>query len=141
MKDNFKILENLKKENPQSGFKVPDDYFESFEDSMLKRIEAEEKPFVKKVIMVIKPWLSLAAIFTLVAIVYYSIPYFSTEPKFADADLSGVSLEYLSSSYDELELIEIIAEKENQEVFESIQTNQDLLKDLSYEDIESIIIL
>lgn len=134
------ILDSLKKENIHKGFNIPDNYFDSFEDSLLNRIEAEEKPVTRKLITVIKPWLSLAAIFTVIAVVYYSTPFFKSTDEFAVTDFSNTSIEYLSSNFDEMELINIIADDENIELFESVQNNNELLKGLSYDDIESIVL-
>ncbi|MDI3520451.1 MAG: hypothetical protein PWQ17_1669 [Anaerophaga sp.] len=70
--------ENLfgRKECP---FKVPDNYFEDFEQRILARIEAEtaserSKNSLAPVISVIKPWLAMAAAFLVIALIYYQAP-------------------------------------------------------------------
>lgn len=72
------MKENLfgRKERP---FKVPDNYFEDFEQRLFAKIEAEAKRERNKdslapVISVIKPWLAMAAAFLVIALVYYQAP-------------------------------------------------------------------
>ncbi len=138
MKEEFKILDEIKKQGSTGGFKVPDNYFESFEDKMMDIVAEEDKPIGKKIVMVIKPWISLAAIFMLVALVYYSAPYFMPKGNFvADAD---ISMDFLSSSIDESELIDFIIEEDNSAIFEELETNQNLLEGLSIEDVEDLVI-
>jgi len=142
MKEEFKILSDLKKQNSSVGFKVPDNYFESFEDKMMGVIDAEETPLVKKIVMVMKPWLSLAAIFTLVALIYYTAPYFITKNKsIAQATYnSDIPIDFLSSRLDEAELIDFILEDDNSSIFENLKTNPDLLEGISFEDVEHLVI-
>ncbi len=142
MNEEFKILENLKKQSKKNeGFSVPDDYFESFEDKVMDRIHAEEQPLGKKIMLVLKPWLSLAAIFTVIALVYYNTPYIKTSNTLVDASISNdYSIDLISADFDELELFDIISEENNNAIFETINTDPELLDGITYEDIEDLVI-
>jgi len=142
MKEEFKILEDLKRQNKKNvGYSVPNDYFDAFEDKMMDIIQAEEQPFSKKLILVLKPWLSLAAIFTLIAVVYYSTPYFNMSTTVADISVTNeFTLDLISSDFDELELIDIITEDSNNDIFQSIKIDPAFLEGITYEDIEDLVI-
>ena len=146
MEEDFKILDGLKKHDSKAGFNVPDDYFDSFEDKMMGIIEAEEKPLGKKIIMVIKPWVSLAAIFVLVALIYYSAPYFLPAHKQISEIITTDTIEedssfgLLASSFDESDLIDLIIEEDNATIFEEIKSDPNLLEGLSIEDVEALVI-
>ncbi len=142
MNEEFKILENLKKQSKKNeGFSVPDDYFESFEDKIMSKIHAEEQPLGKKIMLVLKPWLSLAAIFTVIALVYYNTPYIKTSNTLVDASISNdYSIDLISADFNELELFDIISEENNNAIFETINTDPALLDGITYEDIEDLVI-
>ncbi|TLX74959.1 hypothetical protein E9993_11240 [Labilibacter sediminis] len=141
MKEDFKILGDIKKQNNSAGFKVPDNYFESIEDKVMGAIEAEEKPLAKKVVMVLKPWLALAAVFTLIALVYHTVPYIIDVNKpIAQASYNNISLDFLSTRYDESELIDFILEDDNEGIYESLKTDPELLEGISLEDVEDLVI-
>ncbi len=61
------------KENP---FKVPENYFENFKMRFPQPVTAhlEGTKDVVRLWPLIKPWLTLAAIFTIIALVYYQVP-------------------------------------------------------------------
>lgn len=63
---NPKKLEQISKETP---FRVPEDYFEKFPDRVMERCKKEEKQ--PKILTILKPAFSLAALFTGVALVAY----------------------------------------------------------------------
>ncbi|MFV0522547.1 MAG: hypothetical protein ACK5MI_09025 [Mangrovibacterium sp.] len=69
----FKNIKKIRKiSDIDSGFKMPDDYFETLEDRLEMRIqafEAEEKPHAK-FIRIVKPILALAACFILVLLLF-----------------------------------------------------------------------
>ncbi len=142
MKEKQNILEELKRQNKSNtAFSVPDNYFESFEDKMMDKIQAEEQPLTKKIILVLKPWLSLAAIFTIIALVYYNTPYFKSTNSVADASFTNeLSIDLISSDFDELELMDIVTDDNNNDIFESINTDPKLLEGITYEDIEDLVI-
>ena len=68
-----------KKECP---FEVPENYFEGFEQRVLKRLEQKtnEKSrgtdSITTIISVVKPWFAMAAAFLIIAMVYYFAPHF-----------------------------------------------------------------
>lgn len=142
MNEEFKILNHIKDQNKSNaGFNVPDGYLESFEDKMMEIINAEEQSLAKKIVLVLKPWLSMAAIFTVIAIVYYNTPYFKTSQTVADASISNeITLDLFSSDFDELELMNMITDENNTSIFENINTDPTLLEGITYEDIEGLVI-
>jgi hypothetical protein len=77
--------------NKKRPFEVPQNYFEDFEQRLMKKMEAEtaEKPgddAVASVISVMKPWLAMAASFLVIAMLYYQVPkMFSSDAELANA--------------------------------------------------------
>mgnify|MGYP003594243981 FL=1 len=62
------ILESYKKPNP---FKVPDGYFETFNEKLNGRIKENEQPAVRRLWLYLKPVAGLAAAFALVFMLVY----------------------------------------------------------------------
>ena len=56
------------KEN--QSFKVPERYFETFDERMQELVKRHDTPKSQLIIQMIKPWATVAALFTLIAIVY-----------------------------------------------------------------------
>jgi len=56
------------KEN--QSFKVPERYFETFDERMQELVKRHDTPKRQLIIQMIKPWATVAALFTLIAIVY-----------------------------------------------------------------------
>ncbi|WP_075589731.1 hypothetical protein [Labilibacter marinus] len=141
MKEENNILNSIKKQAPSAGFKVPDNYFDSFEDKMMDKIIAEEKSTPKKSILIMmKPWLSLAAMMIFIAMAYYSIPYFTAKNTNLAYNTEEVSLDFLASRLNETDIIDFIVEEDNSPIFEELETNQNILEGLSIEDVESLVI-
>lgn len=142
MKQEHKILDELKKQGGTGGFSVPDNYFDTFEQKMMDKIRAEEKPLAQKVIRVMKPWIWLAAIFIVVALVYYTTPYFM--PKNNNTVFNEINkevhFEVLATGFNEAELIEFIIEHGNSVLFENLKTDKTLTEGLRIEDIEDLVI-
>ena len=64
------ISSNYKDNNP---LKAPDGYFEAFEDHMMNFIHTQEQSSTQKIINLIKPWLTLAAIFIAITLTFQFI--------------------------------------------------------------------
>ncbi len=143
MKEEFDILNKIKKEGNKSGFDVPEGYFDSLEDKIMENIIAEEQPLRKKIIMVAKPWLSLAAIFILAALVYYNVPYFMKDQtqtaQIVTVD-QDISLDYLASNFEESDIVDFLLEEDNAPIFDDFNENKELLEGLSIEDVEDLVI-
>ncbi|MFO7999713.1 MAG: hypothetical protein R6U46_00610 [Marinilabilia sp.] len=64
-----------KKETP---FKVPENYFEDFEDRLMEEIReeatSEKRGRLAPVFSVVKPWLAMAGGFLLIALIYHQAP-------------------------------------------------------------------
>ncbi len=62
-----------RKENP---FKVPENYLENFKVHLSQSdlLHPQEEAVTVRLWPLIKPWLALAAIFTLIALLYYQVP-------------------------------------------------------------------
>ncbi|MBI9061529.1 MAG: hypothetical protein JEZ14_06045 [Marinilabiliaceae bacterium] len=56
------------KEN--QSFKVPERYFETFDERMQELVKRHDTPKRQLIIQMIKPWATVAALFTLIAILY-----------------------------------------------------------------------
>jgi len=56
------------KEN--QAFKVPDRYFDTFDERMTEVVKRHNTPKSQLIIQMIKPWAIVAALFTLIAILY-----------------------------------------------------------------------
>ncbi len=61
-------LDHLKKGQP---YKVPEDYFETFQTRLKDRMEAEARPTKSRFLLYLKPALGLAASFALVFLLVY----------------------------------------------------------------------
>ena len=73
LSDQFKPL----KENEQ--FKVPERYFETFDERMEQIVKRHDTPKNQLIIQMIKPWVTVAALFTLIAILYNVFNPFSPQ--------------------------------------------------------------
>ena len=71
--DQFKPL----KENEQ--FKVPERYFETFDERMEQVVKRHNTPKSQLFVQMIKPWATVAALFTLIAIIYNVFNPFQTQ--------------------------------------------------------------
>lgn len=54
-------MNNLSKSPQKNPFKVPENYFDTLNDKIQERIEAEEQPQKRDVIQILKPYLWMAA--------------------------------------------------------------------------------
>lgn len=105
-------------------FEVPKDYFEDFEQRLMKKIEAENAgnagdDTVASVISVIKPWLAMAASFMVIALLYYQVPkIFSGDAELADKDtLEEGFINSLAFMVDEEDINEMIVAQDSDFVF------------------------
>lgn len=100
-------------ENRERPFKVPQNYFDEFEERFMKKIgvgESHENNVKVSVISAVKPWLGMAAGFILIAIIYHQAPrLFKNEEKVSsvqqDDDSFINSLAFLIDENDINELI------------------------------------
>ena len=112
--------------NKELPFKVPEHYFENFENNLLNQLEAEETSQKKNdnslrlVISIIKPWLAMAAGFLLIALVYYQAPRIFSD-KMSKVSEVGMSEEDLINSLalivDENEIHELLINADSAYLF------------------------
>jgi hypothetical protein len=122
-------------------FEILHKYFEELDERIMANIEAQQKSFGTKVVLAVKPWLLLAAIFILAAIIYYNTPYFISNTKIAQVTFyDDMPEDLLTERFDESDIIELIVNEENDNLFSQIASEQNLTEGLSYEDIESFIL-
>jgi len=110
--------------NKKRPFEVPENYFEEFEQRLLKKMEAEttEVPgddTVASIISVIKPWLAMAASFLVIALLYYQVPkLFSPDSKLAGQEAINDSfINSLAFIVDENAINEMIIAEDSDFVF------------------------
>jgi hypothetical protein len=110
--------------NKKRPFEVPQNYFEDFEQRLMRKMAAEtaEKPgddTVASVISVIKPWLAMAASFLVIALLYYQVPkMFSLDAELANEKTVEESfINSLALIVDEKEINEMILSDDSDFVF------------------------
>jgi hypothetical protein len=101
--------------NKKRPFDVPENYFEDFEQRLMKEIEVEstektDDDTVGAVISVIKPWLAMAASFLVIALLYYQVPkLFSSDAELVIAETGEESfINSLALMVDEKEINQLI---------------------------------
>lgn len=110
--------------NKKCPFEVPENYFEDFEQRLMKKMEAENAgtsgdDTVSSVISVIKPWLAMAASFLIIAMLYYQVPkMFSSDTELANEDIINDSfINSLAFIVDENEINQMILAEDSDFVF------------------------
>ncbi|MGV7107167.1 hypothetical protein [Flavobacterium sp. U410] len=109
----------------KSGFKVPENYFESFEDRLLSQIESKEEPKVISLFHRKQIWISaIAAVFVaLIAIpVYFNSV---TTEKISNQTLEN----YLTIEYNTYDLIDNLSEEDIQGLETSVSLNDAAVED------------
>lgn len=109
----------------KSGFKVPENYFENFEDRLLSQIESKEEPKVISLFHRKQVWISaIAAVFVaLIAIpVYFNSV---TTEKISNQTLEN----YLTIEYNTYDLIDNLSEEDIQGLETSVSLNDAAVED------------
>lgn len=109
----------------KSGFKVPENYFENFEDRLLSQIESKEEPKVISLFHRKQIWISaIAAVFVaLIAIpVYFNSV---TTEKISNQTLEN----YLTIEYNTYDLIDNLSEEDIQGLETSVSLNDAAVED------------
>ena len=75
-KNTLHKFETLKENEP---FKVPERYFETFDERMEQVVKRHNTPKSQLFVQMIKPWATVAALFTLIAIIYNVFNPFQTQ--------------------------------------------------------------
>ena len=142
MNENQDILENLR----QAGqpFKVPEGYFESFDDRLMARIAAEESetPQEKRTVWrILKPALALAATFAIIFGMGYGVLALTHT---LDRGTSSVAAEGYASAEEELiRPVSLINYYQSEPVEENTELDEETLVDylsssLSWADLADI---
>lgn len=109
----------------KSGFKVPENYFENFEDRLLSQIEPKAEPKVISLFHRKQIWISaIAAVFVaLIAIpVYFNSV---TTEKISNQTLEN----YLTTEYNTYDLINNLSEEDIQSLETSVSLNDAAVED------------
>lgn len=109
----------------KSGFKVPENYFENFEDRLLSQIEPKAEPKVISLFHRKQIWISaIAAVFVaLIAIpVYFNSV---TTEKISNQTLEN----YLTTEYNTYDLINNLSEEDIQSLETSVSLNDAAIED------------
>lgn len=109
----------------ESGFKVPENYFENFEDRLLSQIEPKAEPKVISLFHRKQIWISaIAAVFVaLIAIpVYFNSV---TTEKISNQTLEN----YLTTEYNTYDLINNLSEEDIQSLETSVSLNDAAVED------------
>jgi hypothetical protein len=109
----------------KTGFKVPENYFENFEDRLLSQIESKEEPKVISLFHRKQIWISaIAAVFVaLIAIpVYFNSV---TTEKISNQTLEN----YLTIEYNTYDLIDNLSEEDIQGLETSVSLNDAAVED------------
>ncbi|MDG5800686.1 hypothetical protein QA597_09980 [Marinilabiliaceae bacterium ANBcel2] len=135
-------LDNLK--DRRYPFKVPDNYFESFEERLLNKIEdkkPEESDIIKKPVKkvsLISPWIGMAAAFLIIAIIYSQLPHMIFPERMPEkTEHTFDNNKYISPAdlFNEQELMDILTQYEGEI---EIVHDSTLFKDLDTEDFISL---
>ncbi|TAJ13148.1 hypothetical protein DMA11_10160 [Marinilabiliaceae bacterium JC017] len=136
--DLLKDFNTLKEEPP---FKVPEDYFASLPDKVEARLERETIPQKQKVIEMIKPWLTLAAIFFLIMLLFHTFgpKQINTDTRMNVADQTEWTFEPLLFELSDMDIMSYMA-KENIPVETQLILGTDDAQNLDLEEIEELIL-
>lgn len=109
----------------KSGFKVPENYFENFEDRLLSQIEPKAEPKVISLFHRKQIWISaIAAVF--VALIAIPVYFNSVTTE----KISSQTLEnYLTTEYNTYDLINNLSEEDIQSLETSVSLNDAAIED------------
>jgi hypothetical protein len=132
--------------NNERPFKVPENYFDDFDARLMQKIEAEEsfnkakENALAPIISVIKPWLTMAAGFLLIALIYHQAPVLFKYNEQA-AEILRPDDDFINSLafiVDENDINELIADQESVVVF---STDSFFVGKFSEEELAALIYL
>lgn len=125
----------MKLENTKNSFKIPDNYFDNFYDRLKERIDAEDTKSKtlklnfnlskKDIIKILKPIISIAAVFIIVFILI-NIDYKTTNfSKNQTIELTENEILYvLLSKLDDVSFYELLNESNTSNAFEKFTDNE-----------------
>ena len=100
-------MKKLNKTDEQAAFQVPAGYFEDFEHRLTQRIHGKnDAPLPVKKSSLFKPWMTMAAGFALIALIYTLIPEKFTQKQTQERTSELFLFEQQSELLNEYELIE-----------------------------------
>jgi hypothetical protein len=138
------ILKPLKELKDNSPYKVPEGYFDTLHDRIKENVRQNSLPKRAKIIQMIKPWMSLAAGFLFLIIIYVTFIPDKTNTQLATSS-TVVSEDYLetldpiASQLSEYDLAMYLSAEDinNASIDPAIQTD---ISDFTIEDIEDLIL-
>lgn len=128
--------QNISEFNP---FKVPTDYFESFEGRMMARIEQEsDKKITRSMTPLVIKWIYGAAAVLILGFIGVQQFYLKPEQRLLDQQAMINVIEYFAQDMDEASLATMMAENDVLYLEESNSENSDLLE---WMDVDEMIIV
>lgn len=132
-----------KKNDPRKSMKVPDGFFEEFEDRLMENIDLEKKV---KPLWSIRRLTSIAAMFIVLLSSLYLLKLNTDKNNIEFADLSlEENWDYLLDHSEEFSYEEIAAFEESEDAFREIEeelfgtiATEDLIDDFDLETIETL---
>ncbi len=108
----------------KSGFEIPDNYFEKFENELMEKVSVETQPKVVSLFYKKQIWISaIAAIF----VAMLAIPFYFNS---ANKTIETTTLEsYLATEFSTYELLDNLSETQITELENEIAFNDEVIED------------
>ncbi len=139
MKEEDKLLHQFEPLKGNQPFKVPDRYFETFDERMEQVVKRHDTPTSQLIIQMIKPWAIVAALFTLIAIVYNVFnPYTTSRDPLAQVSDTEALFPALLFELTEYDLVTYVVNEDISMSTDAIP--EDELAGISPDDIDDLIL-
>ena len=127
-------MKKLNKTDEQAAFQVPAGYFEDFEHRLTQRIhDKNDASLPVKKSNLFKPWMTMAAGFALIALIYTLVPEKLTQKQTQEKTSELFLLEQQSELLNEYELIDWLTTMSSEEI--DLYPDSLLFQDLNEEDL------
>jgi len=138
------ILESLNVLKGNSPYKVPEGYFDNLPGIIKENVKQDSLPQKAKIIQILKPWMSLAAGFLFIVVIYVTfIPEKTTiQVATTSADLFEEyfeSIDPIASQLSEYDLASYLSDEDINEAFSKPMEQTDI-STLTAEEIEDLIL-
>ena len=138
------ILESLQELKDNSPYKVPEGYFDTLQGRIRENIKYDSLPRKAKIIQMIKPWMSLAAGFLFIIVIYITFIPEKTETQLA-TNSTLFSEDYYEtfdpvvSQLSEYDLAMYLSDEDIDSEYNDPAVDTDV-SDFTIEDIENLIL-
>ena len=127
-------MKKLNKIDEQASFQVPAGYFEDFEHRLTQRIKGtNDATLPVKKSSLFKPWMTMAAGFALIALIYTLVPEKLTQKQTQEKTSELFLLEQQSELLNEYELIDWLTTMSSEEI--DLYPDSLLFQDLNEEEL------